>query len=424
MTRQTFLAVALLLLAAVITPVAGVGPAAAANNTTTTTAPQPTTTTADAEGGPTTAENVRVLPIRWDRQFLSVETAERDAVYNTSGPFAQFSLTERVAQAQIREPGASVRILEGGQQVKVTYESDAAPVGGESLYHLDLYFADGSQKTLRLYAEKTSVDVATTEIKKYRGLVVSILNDAEDAGYDRTPEGATSHYQDIKETAQLLDSLLSEQAKRAFATVLAWFRNPIGIAITLGAIALLSLYLLKRRGWLLDIISNDSGKAARLRERLWLEYKNQQQTAADEHLSEVPGIDGSREIYWRDAYGVDTVAGLAELMREGVPVERDGEVVNVGGVEAIDPETINDSWLEAVCREHRIAAPEIALSDAKTALHRMISKYGMAHIYQDTYEQTRELIDALDESEDIDRYSASSRELGTGAGGTAAGGDD
>lgn len=375
--------------------------------------------------GPTAAETVRILPVQFEAEYLSVEVSDNGQVYNTSGPHALFQLSEPVEQAAIQEPGASVTVLDGGHVVKVEYEPDAAPVGEQSLFKLSLYFSDDSERTVELYAERTSVDVGGAQLKKYRPLIMTILADAEKAGYDRSAEGARSHYEDQKETAQLLDNLFAEQASRLFGSLLGIVMNPLGIAALLITASLIALWQLRRNKEALDLLTNDSGKASRLRERLWIAYHNAQQTAAEEPLRDLQGVGDMGEIYWRDAYGVDTTAGLAELFRQGLPVERNGEVEHVGGVENLDAQNIHASWIEAVCRDHRLPSPEIALAHGKTALHRMIAKYGQAHHYQDAYEAVRELIDELDETRDVQRHagtSSASRALEGGRG--AAGGDD
>lgn len=398
--------------------------AAQSNNTTETPTQTPTPaqggSTPASDGRPARSDTVRILPVQLEPEFMSVETAEQGQVYNTTGPFAIFSLSSEVETVAIQQPKASAQVLEGGRQVLVEYEGDAAPVGSQSLYQLQIYFHDGSSRTIDLYAERTSVDVGSAEMKKYRPLIMDILADAESNGYARDAEGAESHYQDVKDTAQLLDSLMIEQAKRLFGSIVGILMNPLGIAALLLIAALIAYWQLSRNGAALDILSNDSGKSARLREKLWLQYKKAQQTAAEEPLRELRGVGEMGEIYWRDAYGVDTTAGLAELFRQGLPVRRDGETKHVGGVNTLDVESIDGSWLEAVCRDHRLPSTEIALSHGKTALRRMISEYGMGHTYDDTYERVHELIDELDESRDVTRYAAES----SGRSGAVAGGDD
>lgn len=415
-----------LALALVATPAAAVQPASAhtaADETALTALSLQENETAANETThrPATAEVVRVLPVQLQEDFVSVETAEAGARYNTSGPFAFFSTSEPVAQAAIQQPGATATVLEGGRTIKVEYADEAAPVGKQSLYRLELYFADDSRKEVELLASDTAISTGNADLNKYRPFILDVLDDAEDAGYERDAEGAESHYADVQEDAQLLNNLFGEYAKRLFGSILSILWNPLGIASLLAGIALIARWALSSNRNALEIISNDSGKFARLRERMWIQYKKSQQTAAEEPLSEVVGE--MNEIYWSDAFGVDTTAGLAELFRTGMPVRRNGETQHVGGVDELDAETIHSSWIEVVCREHRIASPEIALSDGKRALHRMVKNYGMGHIYGASYRQVCELIDELDETRDLSSHSATSFDSQYGGAG-AAGGDD
>lgn len=375
----------------------------------------------DSESG--LAASVRILPVQFEESFLETRTIDQGQAYNTTGPFAMFALGESVDRVVIDEPKASAQALEGGRVVRVSYDDDAAPVGSRSLYHLRLYFADGSQRVVELYAERTSVSTGSAQLQKYRPVVMEMLNDAEDAGYERSPDGLESHYGDLQETAQLLNSLLSEQARRLALTVISLVSNPLGIATILLTATAIAYWQLKRRGWVLDLLSEDSGKAARLRERLWLETKKRQQTAAEEPLSDLQAVGEMGQIYWKDAFGVSTVFQLAELARDGIPVERDGEVVKVGGVESVDPQSPEDSYLEAVCRAGRLPSPEMALTHQKAALRRMMSEYGQGHRYDEAYQRTRELLDELDESRDINRYASHSSD-GVLGGAAPAGGDD
>lgn len=418
-------AVLAVVLSAVASPVAAAGlstgegteslnnqlTASQSDDTNATETPTPTPASSSSEtppsdGRPSTADTVRVLPVQFEPEYLSVDTAQQGARYNTSGPFAVFSFSEPVDQVAIQQPKATATVLEGGRQVRVSYEPDAAPVGSQSLYELQVYFADGSSRTIELYAERTSVDVGSAEMKKYRPFILDVLEDAEEAGYDRSPEGAESHYEDVQETAQLLDSLFVEQAVRLLGSLFGIVSNPLGIASILVGAAIVTYWMLSRNRSMLELLTNDSGKSARKRQELWLKYKQAQQTAAEEPLSELKGVGEMGEIYWRDAFGVDTVAGLAELFRQGFPVRRDGETKHVGGVDSLDVETIDASWLEAVCRDHRLPSVEIALAHGKLALRRMVSEYGMGHVYEETLQDVRELIEELDESRDISRYAA------------------
>lgn len=395
---------------ALTTPVSGLSQVSA-NGTSTPANGTNATAPPDAPAGaPSTAETVRILPVQLEADFVNTHVQSQGEAYNTSGPFALFSFSEPVERAAVQQGGAKATVLEGGHVVRVQYDENAAPVGKQSLYSLDVWFADGSNREVDLYASETSVSVGAAEMRQYRPLILDILQDAEQAGKERSADGAEAHYAETKADAELLNSLFTEQAKRLFGSVFGILSNPLGIVALLVVASILALWALRVNGQSLDLLSRSSSKAAQLRERLWIEYRNQQQTAADEQLRELSGVGSMGEIYWRDAFGVDTTAGLGELFRVGIPVERDGEVEHVGGVDKLDAENIDSSWIEAVCRENRLPSPEIALTHGKTALQRLITKYGMAHHYSDSYERVRELIDELDESRDVTRHSSTSIE--------------
>lgn len=354
----------------------------------------------ETEGAPSAAETVRITPVRFDEEYLSVTVQEPDSVFNTSGPFAQFSLSEPADAVRISQSGAQAELQPGGQVVVVRYADDAAPDPEHpSLYTLEIFYPDGSKTEVQLYADSTEVSAEAATLETYKPLIFDLRDDARANGYEDTPEGVEQYYEDTKERAELLESLFTEQAIMAVNTAIAWFLNPVAIAVTLALVAVGSYYRLQRRGYSLDIISNDTGKAQRLRERLRLSYKQNQQTADEERLKELPEIGSMSEVYWRDAEtaGVATVYQLAELARSGKTAERDGDLVKVhNGVEDLQAEDLSSTWLEPVAGSgrQRIASYDIALSHIKTALERMMSTYGMGHLYRETYEDVVELIDA------------------------------
>lgn len=383
-----------------------VAPAAAQSGEETTTVPTPennTTTTAEttttSTGGSSStsgvAESVRVIPIRFDQSWLSTERVDRGE-FNTSGPFAMFDVSDTVSSATIEESGARATVLGGGDVIKIAYSAEN-PAGKASLYTLRLNFDDGSTRTIDVYAHETNVDASASMMDKYQQVVLEQLNEAESEGYERSPEGLDNYYTALEEKAELLDHFLSEQASRAFATMIAWFSNPLSLVLTLLALAGGSYWLLNRHGRTLKILSGDSGKTARLRDRIALEHEETIRSAADEHLSDIEEVGVLGETYWQDAFGVSTTLELAELFRGGIPVrDREGAIHMVGGAENLDAGEIESSWLEPITREGRLPSPEIALSHARASVQRMMSRYGMTEHYQETYNQIRELQSELD----------------------------
>lgn len=393
--------------------------------TSTTSTPTENNTTDSSTGRPEAADVVRILPVEIDSKIVSVETSKQGQEYNTSGPFALFSLSEPVEEAAIQQQGASATVLNGGQVVRIQYDSDAAPVGKTSLYDLQIWFSDGSSRSISLYASETSKTVSESNLKKYRPEMLQMLEDAEKAGYERSPDGLEAYYEDQKATAELLDNLFAEQAARLLATLLALVRNPLGAVLGIVIIIGVSAWILRQNRSVLEMLSLDSGKFARLRDQYILKYEEQQQTAADRELREVDGIGELGQVYWQDAFNVTTVAELAELARGNYPIREDGEIVRIGGVEGLDVENVDSSWIEPVCRANRLPGPQIALTHCKKALEEAKRRYGMGHYYDGSLQATRELLDELDESRDYNaRFSATSRDSSLGAGPGAAGGDD
>lgn len=368
-----------------------------------------------ASAGKTMAESSRVVAVPLNPDFVSANRGENASEWHTTGPFAFWTVSERVEQAEVVEPKAEARVLEGSRTVHVSYADDAAPVGEESLYTLKLYFADGSTKTLRLYASKTDVDVGSQNLRKYRSTITLMLTHAKDNGYERSAEGVLQYYKDTKEQADLLDHLFSKQAKKLIGNVLGIIKNPLGIAASLALAALFIVYLIRNHEETLKIMSNDSGKANRLRRQLMQDYREQAQEAAEEELTSVLGDMSA--MYWKDAYGVKTTYELADLARKGPAIERDGEVKHAGGVTDLTADEVGDSWLEAVTRTGRLPSERVALVQLRQAVNRMCSTYSMAHIYDDTEQALTELIDEMDVTEHTQfaaTYDPETAAVGTG----------
>lgn len=416
MQRRIALTLALALVALTM-PVGGA--LAQANTTATPTAsptatptPSPTATpTATPSDAGDSGPSVRIVPVHYQPEWL---TAQRtDAGINTTGPFASFELGRRAEQVEITEPGARANLLSNGRIVKVEYTTGTAP-GQASLYHLRLYFPEGEQ-TVRLYARDTTVNVTTGSLDNYRGILEQTLDDAEAEGFERSPQGAQNYLDYLQERATLFENFFAEKFAQAAVTIITWFRNPIGWLITLLGAALLATWLYRNHGRVLDIISSDPGKSQRRRERIELDRQEKIASAADEHLSDLPEIGTMGEVYWEDAYNVATVYELAELFRKGIPVDEGEGIVHIGGVDALSASSLESSWLEPVVRDGRLASEEIALSHGAAALHRMMSKYGMAMEYRDTYEAVRQL------QQDLDEQAGYGRDHSLGRDGSAAG---
>lgn len=346
---------------------------------------------------PTQAETVRINPIRFDESFLSTEVREADKAFNTTGPFALFGTTERVESVRISQAPASARVLEGGHQVRVIYEDDAAPRGESSLYKLELFFEDGSSKTVDLYASDTSVSVAAAELEDYRPVLNDLEDIAEEWGYETDPESLQNFLEFINDRASLVDGWLTQKAAQLLMALSGLARNWLAWVFGLFGLALVGRWLTRKYGGILEVLENDPGKAKRKRDQLEVAYREHKQSADEEPLKDVDEI-GSNHVYWTTAFGVRSPAQLANLAVRGLHRRtKDGELEQVhGGVEELEPENIRRSWLEPVLRENRIPVPRQALAEMKAACEYMETNYSMGHVYRDARDELESLINEID----------------------------
>lgn len=398
---------ALLILSLVAVPMAGV--AQESTNTTATPTPVPqgeetSTPTAGAEGesapsGPTMASQVRVTPVQFDEPFLGVAVNQSDSVFETTGPFAVFSLSERVEGARVQQQPASAQVLAGGRQVKVKYDDDAAPVGEKSLYTLEVFFEDGSSKEIELYARKTGVSVGASELQEYAPVIEELKDVAEAHGYGTSPEELEAYLTYINERADLVEGFLTEKAAQLVGLAIAAATNWLFWLLLLGAIALLAKWIQNRYGGLLEALQNDVGRAERERRELELEYREQRQTADEVPLEDIPAV-GANAIYWQDGLKVRSAGQLARIAALGAHRKTDGGLEQVhDGVADLEPGNIENSWLEPVLRGNRIPTAKQALGEVKATLEYMETEYNLGHLYRDARDDVAQLIDELDQED-------------------------
>lgn len=364
------------------------------NNSTTTSTATPTNATA-----PTSAEQARFTPETFDgEQYLSVETKQRDSSYTTTGPFALFLVSEKVDSVRIAQPKASARVLDGGRSIKVEYADDAAPPNQQSLYTLEVFFADGSQKAIQLYAKKTDVSVEAAELSNYASFIDDMCADAEDHGYECSPAGVEAYHEEEKEQADLLNNWLSEKAAEAAVLAFAAAQNWVVWVIVLGLLALAAKWFLSNYDKLLDMVMNDPGRASRTIEQLEIQKQRQMKTAVEEPLSNVDAV-GNDGIYWDDAFGCKSPAHVANLAARGMARrDAEGELEAIhGGVTDLHADSIRQSWLEPILRSNRIPTPIQALGHMRACCKHMESKYGQGHLYRDAADECDRLIDDLRE---------------------------
>lgn len=355
----------------------------------------------DDTATPSMSETVRISAVDTASEVGSATARDSSngTAFNTIGEFVVLRVSEPLDAARIQQSPASVEML-GPQSVMVEYESDAAPLDEESLYTLELFYTDGSDSQVDLYASDTDITVGSDVMEDMRPVILDIMDRAEDAGYEDSATGLQNYVEDTEETAELLDSVFSEQAARLAQIGLMAAMNPLFWVIVVSGAALLAVRSYRRDGRIHRLISQDTGQDTRLLREAWLQWQSDRQTAAEEPLSELQAVGQMGEIYWRDTYGVSSVADLAEISHNGIPIENEhGDVNHVGGIEELqEADDLMETWLEPVCRESRVAAPEIALAHLKSALTRMCSDHGMSHRYRATREDVRRLIEQRDGS--------------------------
>lgn len=406
MNRTRLLVVLLLVVATVPT----LGAAQQGN----TTAPNGTVTT-----GPAVAEQVRVSAVTYDEAHLSVETVERNTVFNTSGPHALFSVSEPVTAARIAQSQAQVTVLPGGRQVLVEYADDAAPPDSHSLYELELFFADGSRHVVDLYATETGVSVAATELEAYAEYIDESQDIAEEWGYGSSPEELVSFIRFLDERANLVEGFLIAHVTAFFAWLLSGILNPFTIIVFLLSVAAIGIYWRRKHGAVLDALQSLPGRWPMKIERLELDYERAKRTADDDDLSEIPAI-GFWADYYEDAFGYKSPRQMAQAAAFGADQHTAEGLQEVhAGVSELEAETIRDSWIEPILRH--IDDPHTVLTHYLRAVEWMETKYNQGAAFRPAADK---LEDLLDELEEIESKPGLHSRRGASRGEPAAGGDD
>lgn len=393
--RYTLALVALILLQAAVAPVAALAATEQQHATTQpkSLAPQ-TLTQSNNTTAPTTAENVRISPVRMDEKFLKVNVAKADTTFNTTGPFALFSLSEQVESARIAQQPADATVLAGGQQVKIAYSDNAAPPDSQSLYTLELYFEDGSTKTVDLYAKQTAVSVAAADLKEYAPVIDELKEFAEDHGYESNPDALLDYITWVNDRADLVDGFLSEQAARFLGGLMVLAMVPLSWVALLLVLAAFGYWLRGNFGEMLDYVQDAPERAEQERDKLVRAYENQRQTADEEPMNKIDAV-GSDDILWESEFGTKSSKDLASLGANGMWRQTgNGHLEQIhGGVADLTVEDLEtrDCWLENVLRDGRISVPE-ALGQLKNAMRRMETEYNMGHKYRRPADHAEQLI--------------------------------
>jgi hypothetical protein len=213
--------------------------------------------------------------------------------------------------------------------------------------------------------------------------------------------GSTSPVSWVNERADLIDGFLTKSAAQLMALAIAASMNWLFWLLLLGALALVAKWIQNRYGGLLEALQNDVGRAERKRRELALAYEEQKQTADEVPLEEVSAV-GSNAVYWRDGHGVRSAGQLARLAAFGAHRETEDGLEQVhDGVEDLEKDDLENSWLEPVLRGNRIPTAKQALGEIKATLEYMETKHNLGHLYRDARDDVAQLIEEIEEQDQM-----------------------
>ncbi|MFB6121117.1 MAG: hypothetical protein ABEJ68_08395 [Halobacteriaceae archaeon] len=408
-------------------------------------------------GGLTLADQSRVTAVQFDRPYLKTTRTE-GMTWKTIGPYAVFAVSEQVEAARVTQPNADAAVLDGGHTLRVAYDPDAAPPDGESLYTVELFFADGSKMTLRLLASQTDQIVASAQLKEASSFLDQMKEDAKEHGYEPTIEGITKYHKWEKEQADLFNNLFAPQFEKLFAWMLVTIQTPFAIITIAAIVILVARRLLKTHGAILRERQNGVDLVEQSREAMRLSYLQEQDAADEERLEDVDEI-GPAHVYWEDAFGISSVKQLADEVAFGRPLTDDhgnivrqspengadpirgpdGDVMTDGAGEPIYPpkmvhrgiedlrnaDDLHGTWLEPILRPDMIGDPQAALAHAKRALARMTTHYGQPQ-YRPARKRVKSMLESMHQGENPTYRMPTTHRTDAGYryGNTPAGGDD
>ncbi|APX98536.1 hypothetical protein [Natronorubrum daqingense] len=390
---------------------------------------------------PTQAESVRIDAETYDEDFLDVETEASDEVYNTSGPFATFSVSEPVDTVRIDQSQADAEVIGDGHMIRVEYDDDAA---GEdaSLYSAELFFEDGSDHTIDLFASDTDVSVEAAEYEAYSNFIDYTVEQAEAEGYEESPEGAIDYVQDTEERAELFDSLFTEHVLMFLTLLFTAAQNFVTWVVALTIIAGIAYYFERKHGWILRLQQRVESRGEIMREVIRQDYEKRRNAAAKHSLQNVDEIGTNAARYWREV-DIETVDNMVQAVCKGiVKTNRDGEIEydddgnvvfahhGVDDLKEIDPLTVeqlrSETWLSPLILEGRLA-PTTALSNIESALLVAEKEYNRGNEVREARRTIEELNARLSGKRQYEHAETSSNaarpEQRSGPTGHAAGGD-
>jgi hypothetical protein len=357
------------------------------------------------------ASQVRITPDVPGEDYVSVRVAEPDEVFNTSGGFATFSLSRPVESARITQDKASVAVVGDGSVIRVSYADDAAPRNSTSLYTLELYFTDGSKKTVDLYATDTAVSASTAIDPKWQGVIDYLTTEAKDAGYGTTPSDVQGWIEDTQKRAQIFENFWSRYIEEYVTLKIAQVLNPIQWVELIGLIALISVFWSRKYGWILTLQQLSMPISKLQREAARQDYEKSRKAAAQHKISDIAEIGTNAARYWRSEMGVETVDDMVEIAAKGIVAkdengdvlkDENGDIVYAHhGIEDLmqaDPvthRTLRDqTWLRPLLVDPRLNA-STALANIERALRVAEKDYKRGNEVRKTRMQVEELIEEL-----------------------------
>lgn len=378
------------------------------------------------------AEQTRISPVKFDRSYIRVQPGDKDGSYLVTGPYAVFASSKNVVAAQVAQPKASAKVLDGSRTVRVEFEPDASASDSTSLYTLKLFYADDSVRTIQLYVKKTDQFVAPARLQKADDLLDELCQDAKAHGYGCSISEIKAYHEWEQKQADIFSNWLGPDLQRAFVGLMMFFRSGILVGIAAIVIILAGLYLYRVHGHKIRRKVNSVNDWAQKRADYIRTWEQDRQTAAEEPLSRLDVI-GPKDTVWKDGLNAMTVKQLADRFAYGefartednrfvYDENEEPEMVHDGIDDLLEADSLQDTWLEPVLRHNRLS-PQEAIAHGKAAVSRMSNHYGQGD-YADAYSKSEQLLSRLSSEERNPLGRSRSKTGKRRPRGTSAGGDD
>jgi hypothetical protein len=383
--------------------------------------------------GPTLAEQVRITPVKFDRDYLRVRPGDAPNTYRTVGPYVVFATSLNVEAATIEQPGATATVMDGSRTIRVAYQPDAATGDEPSLYTLTLYFADDSKRTIKLYATRTNQIVASAELKAASEFIEQMKEDAKAHGFPTTIEGIEEYHEWEREQADIFSNFLGPELERLFVFLISYVRSSLAVILSAVVAIIIGFYIKRAHGYKIEDMVNGGNATERKRRDYASFYEGQHSSAASEALHAVDEIGTLYEGFILDAFGDRTVKQWADRWAYGEPLcdetgafarDDDGNIrwKHRGIDDLLEADNLRETALEPLLRHEMIGDEQTVLMLITAALERLTDHYSLRQ-YDDPAQKARTLLeqhsDSLTES-----VSTGGSWTGTSRHGGAVGGDD